>query len=50
MGTSIRWYPLKSAFQVRNKSMVDRSDLVICYVETNEGGAYQTIEELVVQA
>lgn len=34
----------KSAMQVRNKEMVDRSDLVICYVEHNRGGAYQTIE------
>ena len=32
----------KSAFHVRNRHMVDRSDLVVFYVETNEGGAYQT--------
>lgn len=34
----------KIAFHVRNRRMVDRSDLVVFYVETNEGGAYQTIE------
>ena len=34
----------KSAFQARNRHMVDRSNLVICYVETNEGGAYQTMQ------
>ena len=39
----------KSAFQVRNKSMVDRSDLVICYIETNEGGAFQTLQYTIQQ-
>ena len=39
----------KSAFQVRNKNMVERSDLVICYVETNEGGAYQTMQYAIQQ-
>lgn len=34
----------KSAFQKRNRSMVDRSDLVIFYVERKSGGAYQTME------
>lgn len=34
----------KNAMQVRNRSMVDRADLVICYIERNEGGAYQTIQ------
>ena len=34
----------KSAFQVRNKRMVDRSDLTVFYVETSEGGAYQTMQ------
>ena len=38
-----------SAFQVRNKSMVDRSDLVICYIETNEGGAFQTLQYTIQQ-
>ena len=34
----------KAAFQVRNRHIVDRSNLVIFYVETNEGGAYQTMQ------
>ena len=34
----------KSAIQVRNKQMVDRSDLVIFYVENERGGAYQTLK------
>ena len=36
-------YP-KRAIQIRNKEMIDRADLVVCYVERNEGGAFQTIE------
>lgn len=34
----------KGAVQVRNHSMVDRADLIICYIEKNEGGAYQTVQ------
>lgn len=34
----------KRAIQIRNKEMVDRSDLIICYIERNEGGAYQAIQ------
>ena len=34
----------KSAIQIRNKSMVDRSDLVICYIERKNGGAYKTLQ------
>lgn len=34
----------KGAFQVRNRLMVDRSDLVICCIEHNSGGAYQTVQ------
>ncbi len=34
----------KNAIQVRNRSMVDRADMIICYVKRNEGGAYQTIQ------
>lgn len=30
----------KSAFQYRNRHMVDRSDMVVCYVEKDSGGAY----------
>lgn len=33
----------KAAFQVRNRSMVDRSDLVVFCVERKSGGAYQTM-------
>ena len=34
----------KSAIQIRNREMVDRADLIICYVKENEGGAYSTIK------
>ena len=32
----------KSAFQIRNRAMVDRSDLIVFCVDSSEGGAYQT--------
>lgn len=34
----------KSAIQTRNREMVDRSDLVICCIERDKGGAYQTMQ------
>ena len=34
----------KSAFQIRNREMVDRSDLIICYIENKDGGAWQTVK------
>ena len=34
----------KAAIQVRNREMADRADLIICYVEKNRGGAWQTIQ------
>ena len=34
----------KSAIQIRNRAMVDRSDLIICCIEHKSGGAYQTIK------
>ena len=34
----------KAAIQVRNKSMVDRSDLVVCCIQHKGGGAYQTVQ------
>ena len=34
----------KAAMQIRNRSMVDRADLVVCYIEREEGGAFQTIQ------
>ena len=33
----------KSAFQLRNQNIVDRSDLVLCCIEHDSGGAYQTV-------
>lgn len=33
----------KSAYQTRNRSMIDRSDLVIFHVDHPSGGAYQTM-------
>lgn len=33
----------KNALQIRNRELVDRADLIICYVEKPQGGAYQTI-------
>ncbi len=33
----------KSAIQIRNRSMVDRSDLVVCCIQHRKGGAYQTV-------
>lgn len=34
----------KSAITVRNKYMVDRSELVICCIERQSGGAYRAVE------
>lgn len=34
----------KAAIQIRNRCMVDRSDLVVFYVEHESGGAYQTMK------
>ena len=34
----------KSAIQIRNREMVDRADLIICYIEHEKGGAWQTID------
>lgn len=34
----------KSAIQVRNRNMVDRSDLIICCIRQKIGGAYKTIQ------
>ncbi len=36
-------YP-KAAIQIRNREMIDRADLVICYVEQKQGGAWQTMK------
>ena len=34
----------KSAIQVRNRSMIDCSDLVVCWIQHKSGGAYKTIQ------
>ena len=34
----------KSAIQIRNKSMIDRSDLVVCCIQHETGGAYQSVQ------
>lgn len=34
----------KAAIQIRNRSMIDRSDLVVCCIERKSGGAYKTIQ------
>lgn len=39
--TASRHY--KTAFQARNRNMVDRSDLVVFFVKRHEGGAFQTM-------
>ena len=33
----------KAAFQKRNRAMIDRADLVICYLNRDKGGTYQTV-------
>ena len=39
----------KSAIQIRNREMVDRADLIICYVEHEKGGAWQTVQYAIKQ-
>lgn len=34
----------KAAMQIRNQCMIDRSDLVICRIEHENGGAFQAVE------
>ena len=34
----------KSAMQIRNRAMVDRSDLVISCIQHKSGGAYKTVQ------
>ena len=34
----------KAAITKRNRSMIDRSDLVVCYVEHESGGAYKAMK------
>ncbi|MBQ6702152.1 MAG: hypothetical protein IJN17_04275 [Clostridia bacterium] len=35
--------PPKTAIQIRNREMVDRADLIICYIEHEKGGAWQSV-------
>ena len=39
----------KSAIQIRNREMVDRADLIICHIEREKGGAWQTVEYAIKQ-
>ena len=34
----------KSAIQIRNRNMVDRSDLIICCIQRKSSGAYRTVQ------
>lgn len=34
----------KAAIQIRNREMVDRADLILCCIEREEGGAWQTVQ------
>ena len=34
----------KAAIQIRNREMVDRADLVLCAIERQSGGAWQTLQ------
>ncbi len=34
----------KSAIQARNREMIDRSDMVICYITHKSNGAYQSVQ------
>lgn len=36
-------YP-KAAIQIRNRSIIDRSNLVICYIDHKSGGACQSVK------
>lgn len=39
----------KSAYQIRNRAIIDRSDLCVFYVERKSGGAYQTMQYAIKQ-
>ena len=41
--TASKAYP-KSAIQIRNREMVDKADLIICFIEKEEGGAWQSLK------
>lgn len=33
----------KATIEIRNREMVDRADLIVCFVERNSGGAYESV-------
>ena len=39
----------KAAHQARNREMVDRANLIICYIEHEKSGAWQTVEYAIKQ-
>ena len=39
----------KSAIQIRNRELVDRADLIICYIEHKRGGAWHTVDYAIKQ-
>jgi len=39
----------KSAIQIRNQEMVNRADLIICYIERKKGGAWRTVDYAIKQ-
>ena len=34
----------KAAIQIRNREMVDRADLILCAIDREKGGAWQTVQ------
>ena len=34
----------REEIQIRNREMVDRADLIICYIEHENGGVWQTVD------
>ncbi|MBR5166418.1 MAG: hypothetical protein IKW87_12820 [Ruminococcus sp.] len=34
----------KAAISIRNRAMIDKSNLVVCYIEHNSGGAFKAIK------
>lgn len=34
----------RAAIQIRNRYMIDRSDMVVCYAERKSGGAYNALQ------
>ncbi len=39
----------KAAIQIRNREMVDRADLIVCAIERECGGAWQTVQYAIKQ-